>query len=66
MLQAPIASTEGRKLLHDMELKIFEMSQSNFSSIFDFYMYSDEVANHEMMVGSMQTTHLLGIGAVRA
>ncbi|CAD5213204.1 unnamed protein product [Bursaphelenchus okinawaensis] len=63
MLQAPLPDRAGRDILHDIELKVFEMSQQNFSSYFDFYMYADEVANHEMMVGSLKTTNLLVVGA---
>uniref|UniRef100_A0A1I7SVM0 SSD domain-containing protein n=1 Tax=Bursaphelenchus xylophilus TaxID=6326 RepID=A0A1I7SVM0_BURXY len=63
MLQAPLSNRAGRDVLHDIELSIFEMSQKNFSKLFDFYMYADEVANHEMMVGSLKTTNLLSVGA---
>ncbi|KAI6186174.1 Patched domain-containing protein 3 [Aphelenchoides besseyi] len=59
MISAP---AHYRRSLQQMELKVFDASQTNFSDEFTFYTYGDEIANREMMKGSEQTTKLLVVG----
>lgn len=53
---------EQRKYLRNIELKIFETSRQNFSDLFNFHIYGDELINNEMMAGSTQTAKLLIVG----
>ncbi|WKX94411.1 hypothetical protein Q1695_011571 [Nippostrongylus brasiliensis] len=63
MSQAPNFTQQQR--LQALEMKLFRLSQAdNFSDIISFDMYGDQVANAEMLRGTMDTVKLFAVGVV--
>ncbi|CAI5443490.1 unnamed protein product [Caenorhabditis angaria] len=55
---------ERKQHLQQIQLGIFEASDSNFSQLFDFEMFGDQVANAEMLRGTLITVKLFIIGGL--
>ncbi|VDM33103.1 unnamed protein product, partial [Toxocara canis] len=54
-----------KKRLKEWEMNLLRQSQqSNFSTLFDFYLYGDQMANGEMERGSARAIYLLAVGII--
>ncbi|ETN79461.1 patched family protein [Necator americanus] len=63
MNQAP--NMTQRRQLQALQLQLFELSRAdNFSDLISFDMYGDQVANAEMLRGTLQTVYLFTVGIV--